>query len=162
MNPMVGCRMKQARSAQVEQAVEVVRNGVDGTSRGSGMPRPKLGAAACCGAGWEWTPGAYVDGGMVFENPKRGSSDGTHVEHDPTSVRSRRDAWVEKSRQRSEASSKVKRRSRAAQPKVPPDPTARSPRKCLEGQQRRPRAVAAEAQEVERSSQVSRNLEQRG
>jgi hypothetical protein len=38
MNPKIGSGTQQARNAQMEQAVEVVRNGMDGTSRGAGSP----------------------------------------------------------------------------------------------------------------------------
>ena len=82
MNPKIGSGTQQARNAQVEQAVEVVRNGMDGTSRGAGSPRPKHGARVV----WEWTPGAQVDGGTVFENPKRGSSQDVRSDEETASA----------------------------------------------------------------------------
>jgi hypothetical protein len=82
MNPKIGSGTQQARNAQMEQAVEVVRNGMDGTSRGAGSPRPKHGACVM----WEWTSGAHVDGGTVFENPKRGSSQDVRSDEETASA----------------------------------------------------------------------------
>jgi hypothetical protein len=41
-DPMVGSRVQQTCTACTEQAVEVVRNGMDGTGLGLGMPGPKV------------------------------------------------------------------------------------------------------------------------
>jgi len=41
-DPMVGCRVQQTCTAHAEQAVEVVRNGKDGTGLGLGRPGPKV------------------------------------------------------------------------------------------------------------------------
>jgi len=79
-----GCN-KPAK-CQVEQTVEVGRNGKDGTCSGRGSPGPKVaprrqadsfgkthgGSSSEQRRHREWTPGAHVDGGAIFDNPMRG------------------------------------------------------------------------------------------
>jgi hypothetical protein len=68
---MVGCGLQDARGAQEEQAAEVVRNDVGGTCRGLAVLDRSPPSQLAEEEWWEWTPGACVDGGTNFENPKR-------------------------------------------------------------------------------------------
>ena len=66
-NPRIGSGMKQARTVEEEQAVEVVRNHGDGTREGVATLSEGRESA------WEWTLRLSSMEGRSLDNPKRGN-----------------------------------------------------------------------------------------
>jgi hypothetical protein len=66
-NPRIGSGMKQARTVEEEQAVEVVRNHEDGTREGVAT------LSEGRESGWEWTLRRTSMEGRSLDNPRRGN-----------------------------------------------------------------------------------------
>lgn len=76
MNPMIGCRMKQACGARAEETVEVGWNDKDGTSLVVAAPGRRVSEERRLrrtNQTREWTLEACVDEGAVFGQPQERS-----------------------------------------------------------------------------------------